>query len=169
MDFLERVLLIPKPRAEVFPFFADAHNLERITPAFLRFEVVTPGPIEMRVGALIDYKLGLYGLGFRWRTEIEEWAPPEFFVDVQLKGPYRRWHHRHSFREVPGGTEMRDVVQYEVGWGWAGAAARQLFVRRSVEQIFAYRNRAILEIFGGPAHPGEELYAVRGQSIGPQG
>jgi len=147
IDFLERVLLIPRPRAEVFPFFADARNLERITPAFLRFEVTTPGPIAMRAGTLIDYKMGLYGARFRWRTEIAEWSPPEFFVDVQLKGPYRRWHHRHSFEEVPGGTLMRDVVQYEVGWGVAGAAARRLFVRRSVERIFEYRNRVIGEVF----------------------
>lgn len=151
VEFLERVLLIPRPRAAVFPFFADARNLERITPPYLRFVVVTPGPIEMRAGALIDYKLGLYGLGFRWRTQIEEWRPPEFFVDVQLRGPYRRWHHRHSFEEVSGGTLMRDVVEYEVGWGWAGAAARRLFVRRSVERIFEYRNRVIGEMFAGGA------------------
>jgi hypothetical protein len=147
VNSLERTVLIPRPRAEVFRFFADAHNLERITPGFLRFEVVTPGAIEMGAGARIDYRMGLYGVRFRWRTLIEEWAPPEFFVDVQLSGPYRRWHHRHSFEEAPGGTLMRDAVQYEVGWGWAGAVARRLFVRRSVEQIFEYRNRVILQIF----------------------
>ncbi|MGA7524362.1 MAG: SRPBCC family protein [Acidobacteriaceae bacterium] len=148
VNFLERVLLIPRPRAEVFPFFADARNLERITPPWLRFQVVTPWPIEMRPGALIDYRLGLYGVGFRWRTRIEEWSPPESFVDVQLRGPYRRWRHRHSFAEVSGGTLMRDVVEYEVGWGWAGAAAQRLFVRRSVEEIFEVRNRVIGGIFG---------------------
>ena len=147
VNFLERVVLIPRPRAEVFPFFAEARNLERITPQFVRFEVVNAGPIAMRAGALIDYKLGLYGMRFRWRTQIEEWAPPEFFVDVQLKGPYRLWRHRHSFEEVSGGTLMRDVVEYEVGWGWPGAVAGRVFVRRSVEQIFEYRNRAIREIF----------------------
>ncbi len=147
VDYLERVLLIPRPRAEVFPFFADAHNLERITPSFLGFEVVTPGPIVMRAGTLIDYKMGLHGVRFQWRTQIAEWSPPEFFVDVQLKGPYRRWRHRHSFAEVPGGTLMGDLVEYEVGWGWAGAAARRVFVRRSVQNIFEYRNRVIGEIF----------------------
>jgi hypothetical protein len=154
LNFLERVLFIPRPRAEVFAFFAAAHNLERITPPFLNFEIVTPLPIEMRAGALIDYKLGLHGVRFRWRTRIEEFAPPVFFADVQVKGPYRRWHHRHSFEEVSGGTLMRDVVQYEVGWGWAGEVARRMFVRRSVEQIFEYRNRVILEIFGqdGPGN-----------------
>lgn len=151
VDFLERVVWIPKPRAEVFRFFADAHNLERITPPYLHFEVVTPGPIEMQAGALIEYKMGLYGMRFRWRTRIEAWAPPDFLVDVQLQGPYRRWHHRHTFEEVSGGTRMRDVVQYEVGWGWAGAVARRVFVRRSLEQIFDYRNRTILEIFGREA------------------
>jgi hypothetical protein len=147
VNFLERVIFIPRPRAEVFRFFADAHNLERITPPYLRLEVVTPGAIEMQAGALIEYRIGLYGARFGWKTQIAEWSPPEFFVDVQLKGPYRRWHHRHSFEEVPGGTGMRDVVQYEVGWGWPGEAARRLFVGRSVEQIFEYRNRVIGEMF----------------------
>lgn len=148
-DRLQRSLFIPRPRREVFPFFADAHNLERITPKFLSFEILTPGPIEMRAGTLIDYRLGLYGVRFRWRTRIEEYAPPDYFVDVQLSGPYRQWHHRHEFEDVPGGTLMRDTVDYEVGFGLAGALARRWFVRRSVERIFDYRNRRILEILLG--------------------
>lgn len=144
---LERELFIPRPRAEVFPFFADAANLERITPPFLRFRILTPPPIAMHAGTLIDYELRLYGLKFRWRTRIEAFEPPHYFVDVQLRGPYKLWHHRHDFEEVPGGTLMRDRVDYDLPFGPLGALARAFFVRRSVEQIFAYRNKTITEIF----------------------
>lgn len=144
---LERELFIPRPRAEVFPFFADAANLERITPPFLRFRILTPPPIAMHAGTLIDYELRLYGLKFRWRTRIEAFEPPHYFVDVQLRGPYKLWHHRHDFEEVPGGTLMRDRVDYDLPFGPLGALARAFFVRRSVEQIFDYRNKTITEIF----------------------
>jgi ligand-binding SRPBCC domain-containing protein len=144
---LEREMLIRKPREEVFAFFSDAQNLERITPSFLRFHIVTPGPIAMRAGTLIDYELRLYGVKFRWRTRIAAFEPPAFFVDEQLKGPYRRWVHRHTFEEAPGGTLMRDRVEYELGFGPFGALAHALFVRRSVERIFNYRNKTIEEIF----------------------
>jgi hypothetical protein len=145
---LERSLFIPKPRPEVFAFFADAFNLERITPPFLRFHILTPGPIAMRAGALIEYQLRLYGVKFRWKTRIAAFDPPFFFVDEQLKGPYRRWVHRHSFEEVPGGTLMRDRVEYELGFGPLGAVAHAFFVRRSVEKIFDHRNATIGEILG---------------------
>ena len=145
---LERSLFIPRPREEVFAFFADAHNLEQITPAFLRFRILTPGPIAMKAGTLIDYQLNLHGLPVKWRTRIEEFTPPSSFVDVQLSGPYRRWHHRHEFEAVPGGTEMRDRVEYELPFGPLGALARLLFVRRSLDQIFDHRNATIAELFG---------------------
>jgi hypothetical protein len=100
---LERSQLVPAARAEVFAFFADAFNLEAITPQFLRFRVTTPAPIPMAPGALIDYRLSLYGVGFRWRTRIEVWEPGVRFVDVQLSGPYRLWRHTHTFEDAPGG------------------------------------------------------------------
>jgi hypothetical protein len=145
---LERTLLIPRPRAEVFPFFADAGNLERITPDFLRFHIVTPGPIAMRAGTLIDYELRLYGLRFRWQTKIEEFTPVESFVDIQTRGPYRKWRHRHTFEEAAGGTLMRDAVEYAMPFGVLGRVARALVVERSLERIFDERNRAILNILG---------------------
>jgi len=146
---LERSLLIPKKREEVFAFFADAFNLERITPAFLQFHILTAAPIAMRAGTLIEYELRLYGVKFRWKTRIEEFDPPRGFVDAQLKGPYQRWVHRHTFEEAPGGTLMRDHVEYALGLGPLGAVAHALFVRRSVERIFEFRNEAIGRIFGG--------------------
>lgn len=133
---------IPLPRDRVFPFFAAAENLERITPPELRFRVLTPLPIEMRRGALIDYRLSLDGVPFRWRTEITEWDPPHAFTDTQLRGPYHTWVHRHTFEEVEGGTLMRDEVRWRVPlWPLGGLAIP--FVRRKVARIFAFRQEAL--------------------------
>ena len=144
---LERSLLIPRPRAEVFPFFADAFNLERITPAFLRFHILTPPPIAMQAGTLIDYELRLYGVRLKWQTRIEAFQPPNFFIDTQVKGPYKLWHHHHEFEDAPGGTLMRDRLDYDLSFGPLGALAHVLFVRRSVEQIFTHRNAVVAETF----------------------
>lgn len=145
---LERSQHVPRPRREVFAFFSDAANLERITPAFLRFRIETPLPIELRAGALIDYRLSLHGVPLRWRTRIETWEPEHLFVDAQLSGPYRSWVHRHEFEEVPGGTLMRDRVEYALPLGPLGALAHALFVRRQVEQIFDHRRMVIDEVLG---------------------
>lgn len=145
---LEQVQVVPRPRSEVFEFFADAHNLERITPDLLAFRILTPRPIEMGQGALIDYRLKLYGIPMSWKTRIELWEPDDRFVDMQLKGPYRYWHHLHEFEDVDLGTRMRDVVHYELPFGPFGSIARSLFVRRSLERIFGHRRQAIAEIFG---------------------
>ena len=138
-------LWLPRPRAEVFPFFSEARNLERITPPWLRFEVLTPGPIPMRAGALIDYRITVRGIPLRWRTEIAEWDPPRRFVDVQLRGPYTLWHHTHTFEERDGGTLCGDVVRYRPR---GGALVNWLFVRRDVERIFRLRQGQLREIFG---------------------
>ncbi len=144
---LERSLFIPRPRADVFAFFSDALNLERITPAFLHFHILTPPPIAMFAGTLIDYELRLYGVRFKWQTRIEAFEPPSFFIDTQVKGPYKLWHHRHEFEDAPGGTLMRDRLDYDLSFGPLGAIAHALFVRRSVEQIFDHRNQTIAGIF----------------------
>jgi ligand-binding SRPBCC domain-containing protein len=139
---LEREQVLPLPLATVFAFFADPFNLERITPPFLRFRIVTPGPIPMHAGALIDYRLRLHGVPLRWRTRIEAYDPPHSFVDVQLSGPYRRWVHTHRFAEVPEGTEVRDVVEYELPLGPLGAWVGQGLVRGALERIFDFRRAA---------------------------
>jgi ligand-binding SRPBCC domain-containing protein len=147
MDTLERQLLIPASRERLFPFFADARNLERMTPPALRFRILTSGAIEMRAGAIIDYELRLSGVPFRWRTVIEIWEPPARFVDVQAKGPYAHWRHTHTFDEAPGGTLMRDRVDYALPLGPLGAIARRLFVARRLDDIFAFRSQVIQELF----------------------
>jgi ligand-binding SRPBCC domain-containing protein len=145
---LEQQVLIPAPRERVFPFFADARNLERLTPPALRFRILTAGAIEMHAGTIIDYELRLSRVPFRWRTQIEIWDPPGRFVDVQAKGPYAHWRHTHTFQEAPGGTLMRDRVDYALPLGPLGAIARRLFVARQLDAIFAFRGRVIREIFG---------------------
>ena len=145
---LQRTQVLPARPDEVFAFFADARNLEAITPSFLRFRVVTPGPITMREGALIDYRLRLHGIPIRWRTRIEVWEPPLRFVDAQLRGPYRSWRHEHTFSAAPGGgTLMRDRVDYELPLGPLGAIAHALFVRRDLARIFDHRASAVASYF----------------------
>ena len=136
--------LLPRPRDEVFSFFADARNLEALTPPWLKFEVLTPAPIEMRPGALIDYRIRVHGLPIRWRTEITEWSPPHRFVDVQLSGPYTLWHHTHTFEERDGGTLCRDDVRYRPR---GGALMNWLFVDRDVKKIFDFRQERLRAFF----------------------
>lgn len=139
---LEREQLLPRPIDEVFEFFARAGNLERITPPWLRFDVVTPEPIPMRVGALIEYRLRVHGVHLGWVSRIEEWTPGRCFVDRQLRGPYAVWHHRHTFEAAGEGTIVRDEVDYGLPFGPLGELAHRLFVRRDLDRIFAFRHEA---------------------------
>lgn len=145
---LEQTQLVAAPRERVFDFFSRAENLERLTPPFLDFRIVTPLPIEMKQGALIEYRIGLGGIPLRWLTEITEWQPGERFVDLQLRGPYRYWHHLHEFRDTPGGTEMHDVVDYELPLGPLGALAHAMAVKRTLARIFDFRQQAVAAAFG---------------------
>ncbi len=129
---------------EVFGFFAEAKNLETITPPLLGFEVITPGPIEMQVGTLIEYRLRVHRVPVRWLTSIQAWEPPHRFVDMQVIGPYALWHHSHRFEpDGPQHTVMIDRVSYALGFGPLGELAHRLFVGRDVEQIFEHRARVI--------------------------
>ena len=138
-------LWLPRPREEVFAFFSSAQNLDAITPPWLRFRMVTPGPVEMKPGALIDYNLRVHGLPIRWRTKITEWDPPVRFVDEQLRGPYRLWVHEHDFEMRDGGTLVRDHVRYAVPFDFL---VHTIFVRRDIARIFAYRTETLRRRFG---------------------
>jgi ligand-binding SRPBCC domain-containing protein len=140
---LERTHLVERPREEVFAFFADAANLEAITPSFLRFSIRSPLPIAMREGAHIEYALHLFGVPLRWRTRITVWESGRCFVDEQESGPYAAWRHTHTFEPVEGGTWVRDVVDYAMPFAALGRLAHTLFVRRTLDRIFAFRQRAI--------------------------
>ena len=148
---LERTVRLARPLDEVFAFFGDAANLEAITPAFLRFRILTPLPIEMRAGARIEYALSLFGVPLRWDTRITEWRPGERFVDEQESGPYALWRHTHEFEAQGGATIVRDRVEYALPLGPLGRAARALFVARALDRIFDFRGAAILARF--PAAP----------------
>jgi len=140
---LAREQVLPLPPVEAFELFADAFNLEAITPPWLHFRVVTPPPIAMRPGALIEYRLRLHTLPIRWLTRIEGWEPGRRFADVQVRGPYRAWHHTHTFEPDDGGTRMRDVVRYALPLGPLGELAHALLVRRDLERIFDFRRDAV--------------------------
>ncbi len=144
---------LPRPIGEVFPFFGDAYNLERITPGFLRFKVLRTSDSEIRRGTLIDYRLRLHGIPFTWRTIIDEWVPGVRFVDRQLKGPFKLWHHTHEFESRDGGTVMRDHVRYDVPLGALGRLVAGSFVRRDVEEIFRYRQAQTRMIFKADSGP----------------
>lgn len=141
---LHRELWLPAQREKVFGFFSSAENLEAITPEFLRFEILSPLPIVMGVGALIDYRLRLRGFPVRWKTEITAWDPPFRFVDEQKRGPYRLWIHEHQFKDHDGGTLCIDDVRYAVP---GGSLVERWFVRRDVQRIFDFRSERLREIF----------------------
>jgi ligand-binding SRPBCC domain-containing protein len=145
---LETRLWLPAPVERVFAFFADASNLESISPPFLHFRLLTPR-VEMRRGATLDYRLRLRGVPFRWRTEITVWEPESRFRDEQRLGPYRYWRHSHLFRAERGGTIVEDGVNYDVPGGWA---VHQLLVGPDLIRIFTYRQERLREIFGGDPH-----------------
>lgn len=142
---LRTEIRLPRPREEIFAFFADAGNLQAITPPWLHFRILTPMPLELKQGARLDYRLRLHGFPLRWKTEITVWDPPNRFVDEQIQGPYRLWVHEHTFEEVEGGTRVTDHVLYAVPFG---ALAHWLLVDRDVRAIFQYRAERLAERFG---------------------
>jgi ligand-binding SRPBCC domain-containing protein len=153
---LQSVTWVPRPVDDVFAFHADAGNLQQLTPSWLDFHILTPRPIEMRAGALLEYRLRLRGIPIRWLTEIEEWAPPSHFVDVQRRGPYRLWEHRHEFEARDGGTAIRDDVRFALPADWL---VFRWLVAPDVRRIFTFRHLELLRIFGGS--PADQPPAIR--------
>ncbi len=139
-------LTLDAPRATIFEFFADAANLGRITPPELDFAILTPQPIEMKEGAVIVYRLKLFGFPFTWETEITAWSPPDYFIDEQMAGPYRQWIHRHTFRDGPhGSTIIDDEIRFRLPFAPFGEVAYPM-VRKQLERIFLYRQEAVRSI-----------------------
>ena len=149
---LLREITLALPRPEAFGFFVDAGNLERITPPELKFQIITPQPINIESGALIDYQLRMRGIPIKWRTEISTWEPPFRFVDQQLKGPYTQWIHTHTFTEIsPNETLIHDEVRYRLPLEPLGDIIH-FFIRKELDYIFDYRQKAVAEILGDKVH-----------------
>ena len=145
---LSNELRVPEGLDAVFQFFADPFNLEALTPPWLRFKILTPTPIDMRAGAVIDYRLSIHGVPVRWSSKITVWDPPHRFVDEQIRGPYRYWSHEHQFEENDAGTLIRDRVHYIVRGRIFEPALHRLFVRPDIERIFRYRTSRLERLFG---------------------
>ena len=139
---------VKKDIGEVFAFFEKPENLSALTPPSLGFSILTPPPLVMRAGLMIDYTIKLSGLPLRWTTCIADYDPPHQFIDLQLRGPYSYWHHTHRFSKLPEGTRIEDTVRYVLPFGILGRVAHALFVRRQLEQIFSFRREIIAELFG---------------------
>lgn len=146
--------LIPAPLHETFEFFADAGNLERITPPFLNFQILTDLPIDMQEGALIDYQIRLRLVPIKWKTEISLWQPPHAFVDQQLRGPYKKWIHTHTFEPRGSETMVYDHVEYDVP---GGSLVHHLMVKKDLLKIFQYRHDSLEKIFREERQPQEVL------------
>ncbi len=144
---LKREQQIFRPIGEVFSFFERPENLEKITPSSVGFVILTPGPIDMHPGAVLDYTIRPMGFPIRWTTLITSYNRPDRFTDVALKGPYSYWHHTHTFEEIPGGTLMKDEVRYALPFGWIGRLAHRIWVRRQLNKIFDFRAQVIEAMF----------------------
>jgi len=140
---LDYETIVPAPVDRTFAFFADPANLERLTPTWLKFRILTPMPVVMRAGVDISYRISLYGFPIRWTSRIDVWEPGVRFVDCQVAGPYRWWNHEHRFEPVAGGTRVIDHVDYVPRLSWLTAG----LVRRDLDRIFTYRQNVLRDIF----------------------
>lgn len=157
---LERETKLYRPLPEIFAFFSNAENLGKVTPAEVQFTILTPFPIRMHIGTLIDYRIKLMGIPFFWRTVITDYDPPHRFVDQQLKGPYVFWHHEHSFEQKNGYVLMTDRVHYLSPGGFLEPLVDALFVKKQLDNVWAYRDKTFTELFG--AHTAQ---TVQGLSV----
>jgi ligand-binding SRPBCC domain-containing protein len=158
---LQTHLWLPQPREEIFSFFSDPKNLDRLTPPWLHFEILTPKCVEMRAGTLLDYRLRLHRVPIRWQSEITVWDPPCRFVDRQTRGPYRLWVHEHTFAVENGGTVVGDHVTYAA---LGGPLIHRLFVAPDLAKIFRYRQQILREIFN-PNETKSEIRISRSETI----
>jgi ligand-binding SRPBCC domain-containing protein len=153
---------LPRRCSEVFAFFGDAGNLQAITPPWLHFRILTPMPLAMHPGAILEYRIRVHAIPVRWRTEITAWEPPLRFVDEQRRGPYRLWIHEHTFQEIGDAgrpmTEVTDRVRYQVPGGAPfDSILNRLVVARDLKAIFTYRSQTLLRLFGGRAEDAEPV------------
>ena len=160
---LKTEIWLPEKKTTVFNFFADPLNLEGLTPKWLHFKILTPLPLPMKPGVLIDYRLRLYGIPLRWQSEITVWEPPSRFIDTQTRGPYSSWIHEHTFVERDGGTVVGDTVVYAVP---GGRIVNQLLVAPGLERIFRYRHEVLQNRFNPRRLPTGDVTTVFNDTSG---
>lgn len=149
VHLFEQEQVLPIGLDEAWRFFASPRNLDEITPTDLAFRIERCEDGPMHEGQIITYRIRLAPLIWtRWFTEIKAVEHGRAFIDEQRAGPYRFWHHRHSFEAVDGGTLMRDTVNYAIGFGPIGDLAHRLFVKQKLRKIFGYRREILAERFG---------------------
>ncbi len=136
-------IIVPLPLEEVFVFFSNPANLIKITPSWLNFSINTPQPVKMDLGTLIDFRINVLWITIKWQSKITSWMPPDHFEDIQIRGPYKVWNHRHSFRKVKEGTLIRDEVQYIPKGGLLAPFLNFLFFKWNINQIFKYRTKKL--------------------------
>ncbi len=150
---LEYETKLYRPLEEVFEFFSNAENLNLVTPPEVKFAFLTPMPIKMQVGAVIDYRIKLLGIPFYWRTQISSWEPPYRFVDIQAKGPYVFWHHEHTFEQKNGYVLMTDRIHYLSPGGFLEPLVDKFFVKKQLASVWAFRDKQFIKIFGQKNQP----------------
>ena len=151
MQSLIKTQRLPIPLEEAWNFFSDPRNLAKITPAKMNFRITSDlDDGKTYPGMIITYKVSpLFGIPMTWVTEITQVREREFFIDNQLHGPYKFWHHQHIFKEVPGGVEMTDILHYAAPLGFIGSFMERMFIKRKVEEIFSYREKVLTKYFPG--------------------
>ncbi len=162
---IERKQLVHRPLDEVFAFFSRPENLGVLTPKEVGFRILTPSPIAMQSGAVIDYTIRVFGIRTRWTTLITDFVPRSRFVDVQLKGPYAYWHHEHRFTETDDGTLITDVIHYAMPLGFLGSIVQRLFVKPRLNVIFNYRADEIEKLFQQLPDSRQNIHTVKGKKI----
>jgi ligand-binding SRPBCC domain-containing protein len=158
---METSQFVPERREIIFKFFSNVFGLQELTPSWVNFQVLSAHPIDIRKGTIIDCRLCLHRVAIRWQSRIEVWEPPCRFVDLQVRGPYRYWHHEHVFEPANGGTICRDIVDYVVRGGWI---IDRLFVRSDLKRIFEFRQRKLGQLFFPPGDTGGTGLAKHGRS-----
>lgn len=141
---LNNAFVVNATSEAAWAFFSTAENLPKITPPQMGFHIVTPRPIVLQRDSIIDYTIRVSGFPVKWRTRIVNWEPPTRFIDLQERGPYKLWHHEHTFQAVDGGVRCRDRVIYEIPLGVLGTIAQHVMVKRQLLEIFNYR-KAVIE------------------------
>jgi len=149
MNRLHRKQFIPISQEQAWEFLSEPKNLKTITPDYMGFDIISGADRKMFPGQIIEYRVSpLLGLKMKWVTEITHVVDGKYFVDEQRFGPYSFWHHKHFITPVENGVEMEDIIDYQLPLGILGDIANALHVKKQLKNIFDYREKKLVELFG---------------------